>query len=91
MLARILLLALLPAAVLSAVVAPESVSAFCDSPTVISEVYIGEQKNVKVEAISCANKVTDVVHLEKRQNPVNVCGAQCRPLSSPVTSLSNLI
>ena len=90
MLARIVLLALLPAAVLSAVV-PESVSAFCDSPTVISEVYIGEQKNVKVEAISCANKVTDVVHLEKRQNPVNVCGAQCRPLSSPVTSLSNLI
>ncbi|KAK7688307.1 hypothetical protein QCA50_008678 [Cerrena zonata] len=77
MLARIILLALLPAAVLSTAIAPESISTFCQSPTVISEVYIGEQKNVKVDAISCANKVTDVVQIEKRQTPVNVCGAQC--------------
>lgn len=78
MLARILAVAFLPAAVLSSVIAPESISAFCQSPTVVSELFIGEQKNVKVEAISCANEVTDVVHLEKRQAPVNVCGAQCR-------------
>ncbi|CAL1706429.1 unnamed protein product [Somion occarium] len=77
MLRTLFLLALFPAAILCAAVDSETLS-FCESPTVVSQTYIGKDKNVKIEGIHCANDVSALFDLEKRQTPpVNVCGAQC--------------
>ncbi|CAL1697148.1 unnamed protein product [Somion occarium] len=70
------LLALLPAAVLSTAVDSESLS-FCESPTVVSQSYIGEDKDVKVENIRCANDLTARSDVDKRGGSVNICGARC--------------
>ncbi|CAL1697152.1 unnamed protein product [Somion occarium] len=70
------LLALLPAAVLSTAVNSESPS-FCESPTVVSQSYIGEDKDVKVENIRCANDLTARSDVDKRGRSVNVCGTHC--------------
>ncbi|KAH8091372.1 hypothetical protein BXZ70DRAFT_1011185 [Cristinia sonorae] len=61
---------------LSASVISENALSLCEAPTVVEETFIGENKNVQVQALKCANDVA----LEKRQGPPpsgNVCGATC--------------
>ncbi|KAH8104002.1 hypothetical protein BXZ70DRAFT_677274 [Cristinia sonorae] len=58
---------------------PDEVFSFCQSPTIVSETLIGEDGNVEVQALQCANTLTPAeTGVDKRQNlPVNVCGATC--------------
>ena len=53
---------------------PESVP--CNSPVVVSEAYIGENKDVKVETTICNDPVVSR-ELAKRQSS-NICGATCK-------------
>ncbi|KAL4245312.1 hypothetical protein ABKN59_008334 [Abortiporus biennis] len=76
------LLGLFTGSALSLAVAHENaLSAFCQSPTVVSETFIGKDKNVKVQSLRCDDIVPlqDVSardgELERRQT--NVCGAPC--------------
>lgn len=72
-------LAFVPLALSAAV--SDDVLSLCHSPQVIEEHFIGEDKNVRVQALKCAN---NLIHereagLEKRQSaPINVCGATCQ-------------
>lgn len=52
-------------------------SDICTSPTVVSENYVGENKDVKLQVVQCANSLEtrDSTELLKRQ--ANVCGATC--------------
>jgi len=60
---------------------PDEVSALCESPTAISEAWVGENKDVKMTSYSCTNisgngnSTAEESSLTKRAN--NVCGAQC--------------
>jgi len=75
-LSTITVLSLLPL-VLSAAIPEPFTLAHCHSPRVISEVYIGKDKNVKAEYVRCANPYSrELSPLGKRQVP-NVCGAAC--------------
>lgn len=61
--------------VLSAAVSQDTLP-FCQSPTVVSETFIGQDKNVKVQTLQCANPLASREDkLEKRQT--DVCGAEC--------------
>ncbi|KAF8908410.1 hypothetical protein CPB85DRAFT_1309351 [Mucidula mucida] len=53
-------------------------SPICEGQTTLEEFYIGAEKNVKVEKISCATPLVQGSVLEARQtNGTNVCGATC--------------
>lgn len=77
-------LALFPTVALSLTITP-SLHSICDSPSLVSETQIGENKDVTVQALKCANTITtaavnearirDLSSLEKRQ--VNVCTTDC--------------
>lgn len=71
--------------VLSAVVPRAIPYDLCQAPIIVSEEYIGENKDVKVQVIQCANSIAarDTSQFSKRQ--ANVCGATCM---SFLTSLS---
>ncbi|KAK0200155.1 hypothetical protein DFS33DRAFT_128283 [Desarmillaria ectypa] len=55
-------------------------SEVCEGQITLSESYIGVDKNVKVETVSCpegALTKRDVVFSRQASNVTNVCGAQC--------------
>ncbi|KAH8104008.1 hypothetical protein BXZ70DRAFT_1005562 [Cristinia sonorae] len=61
---------------------PDNVLSVCQSPTIVSETFIGEHEDVKVQAFQCANTLTREVDqgMARRTHPhppVNICGATC--------------
>lgn len=80
---------LVPSA-LSAVVPRAIPYDICPSPIIVSEQYIGENQDVKVQVIQCDTSIAarDTTQLSKRQ--ANVCGATCMSFfSSPSFILLN--
>ena len=79
--------ALVPSLASALTISP-AVTPFCDSPTVVETKTIGEDNNVQVQALKCANTVTsDAVSkasLEKRQ--VNVCSTDCKTFHTSVSA-----
>lgn len=68
------LLALASVPFVASLAIPQDIVSLCESPKVISETFIGENEDVKVQALQCAN----IIEIQKRQTlPVNVCGATC--------------
>lgn len=85
-LAALLALASVPFAVSIAI--PQDITNLCESPKVISQTFIGENEEVKVEALQCAN----ALEIQKRETlPVNVCGATCAYDVTVVLVLSCLL
>lgn len=72
-------IALVPTLAWSLTVSP-AVTPFCESPSVVSSTTIGENNDVQVQTLKCANAITsDAVNkasLDKRQ--VNVCTTDCK-------------
>lgn len=62
----------------------------CAKETVVSETFIGQDKNVKLEYSRCddAPYVSADGHFApaKRQTSSNVCGAPCKPVPARPTS-----
>ncbi|TCD66359.1 hypothetical protein EIP91_001465 [Steccherinum ochraceum] len=72
-------LALVALPAVFAVAISDDVLSLCDSPSVVSETFIGAEKNVQVQALKCANDLVprEANIIKKRATPVNVCGATC--------------
>ncbi|KAJ7753095.1 hypothetical protein DFH07DRAFT_824602 [Mycena maculata] len=49
----------------------------CEGQVTLSEAYIGQAKNVKVQYATCPEYGSNVATLEARQAPVDVCGNTC--------------
>ncbi|KAF9526191.1 hypothetical protein CPB83DRAFT_858213 [Crepidotus variabilis] len=77
------LLSFLPAVLLALSVAASPVidESFCPGAKVVSETYIGKDKNVKVQSLSCDTIVKaapkEKVLLPRAANDLNVCGTHC--------------
>ncbi|KAJ7143797.1 hypothetical protein C8R44DRAFT_602678, partial [Mycena epipterygia] len=54
----------------------------CQGQVTLSETYIGQDKNVKVQFATCPEYGSKVQTLESRQAPVDVCGNNCMRVTS---------
>ncbi|TCD66355.1 hypothetical protein EIP91_001460 [Steccherinum ochraceum] len=71
-------LSFIPLALSAAV--SDNVLSLCQSPQVVDERFIGQDKNVRLQALKCANSLIHEreTSLEKRQTlPIDVCGNEC--------------
>jgi hypothetical protein len=60
--------------------AKAGIAEVCEEYKVVSEWYIGENKDVLVEEIECLSGLAKSNSLVGRQTNSNVCGAQCKGL-----------
>ena len=78
---------------ISAAALSDNVLSLCQAPEVVTEGFIGADKNVKVQTLKCANTLHErETSLEKRQAaPIDVCGAecQCSHIRGPSLSLNS--
>ncbi|KAJ7732670.1 hypothetical protein B0H16DRAFT_1468444 [Mycena metata] len=60
-----------------AVLVPRAAGDVCEGQVTLSEAFIGEEKNVRVQYATCPKFGSKIKALETRQAPIDVCGNQC--------------